>query len=326
MHNLVLASLFLLSTSAFASSPQIEEGRFKTPDGIELFYQKVGSGKQVVIIPAGLFTFDGLKPLASGERTVIFYDMRNRGCSQQITDMDKISIEADVADLEAVRAHFKAQKFVPIGYSYLGLMVMLYAKDHPEHVSRIVQLGPVPLKFGTKYPAEFDNTGDRSVFDGTEYAELQRLRKQEFNKSHPREFCEKEWEVFRAGLVASPPRNIERLEDVCSMANEWPVNLDRHMEKHFGGSVMKLDVPWSSVTSKVTQPVLTIHGKKDRNAPYGAGREWAQNLKNARLLTLENAAHNSWADEPDKVTSAIDEFLKGKWPAQAEKVAVKSPN
>ena len=42
-----------------------------------------------------------------------------------------------------------------------------------------------------------------------------------------------------------------------------------------------------------TQPVLTIHGRKDRNAPYGAGREWASLLPNARLLTLDRAAHQS---------------------------------
>ena len=105
------------------------------------------------------------------------------------------------------------------------------------------------------------------------------------------------------------------------MENEWPVNLDKHMEKHFGGSVMKLNVPWSAITGVVKRPVLTIHGKKDRNAPYGAGLEWAQRLPNARLLTLENAAHNSWADEPEKVVKAIDTFLKGKWPESAEKIA-----
>jgi pimeloyl-ACP methyl ester carboxylesterase len=183
--------LILFAISSALASSRVEEGRFKTPDGVELFYQKVGSGKQVVIIPGGLFSFDGLKPLANKDRTVIFYDMRNRGRSQHIDDMSKITIEGDVADLEAVRAHFKAQKFTPIGYSYLGMMVMLYAKDHPDRVERVVQLGPVPLKFGTEYPAEFDNTRDRSVVDGAKYAELERLEKQGLKEKEPQIFCEK---------------------------------------------------------------------------------------------------------------------------------------
>jgi proline iminopeptidase len=298
----------------------MQEGRFKTEDGVELFYQKVGSGPQVVIVPAGLFTFDGLKPLASKERTLIFYDMRNRGRSQHLSDLTKVSIQDDVRDLEAVRAHFRAKKFTPIGYSYLGLMVMLYTKDHPENVERIVQLGPVPLKFGTKFPAEFDNTNDRSVFDGAKYEELQRLQKEGFDQKSPREYCEKDWAFYQVGLVADPPKNLDRLPDPCSMENEWPVNLRKHMRKHFGESVMPLDVPREEMSSRVTQPVLTIHGKKDRNAPYGAGREWSKILPNGRLLTLENAAHNSWADEPEKVMRAIDGFLKGKWPAESAKM------
>jgi pimeloyl-ACP methyl ester carboxylesterase len=50
----------------------------------------------------------------------------------------------DVRDMEAVRKHFAAEKTTPIGYSYMGLPVMLYAHDDPQHVGRIVQLDPVP--------------------------------------------------------------------------------------------------------------------------------------------------------------------------------------
>jgi pimeloyl-ACP methyl ester carboxylesterase len=55
-------------------------------------------------------------------------------------------------------------------------------------------------------------------------------------------------------------------------------------------------------------PVLTIHGTKDRNAPYGAGKEWAEALPSARLLTAEGAAHQAWVDRPELLV-AIREFL-----------------
>jgi len=316
-----IALLFVLSIGSFGQS----EGKLKSFDGVELFFQKVGSGKQVVIIPGGLFLYEGLKPLAGKDRTLIFYDMRNRGRSQHLDDLASVSIESDVRDLEAVRAHFHAKGFTPIGYSYLGMMVMLYAKDHPDRVERVVQLGPVPLKFGTKYPREFDNTSDRSVFDAAKNEELQKLRKEGSDQSHPQEFCEKQWEFFRVALVGDPPKNVERLNDNCAYENEWPLFLDKHMDKHFRGSVMKMDVPWPAITDKVKMPVLTIHGKKDRNAPYGSGREWAERLPHARLVTLENAAHNSWADEPDTVVRAISTFLGGNWPPEAQKVLSEAP-
>jgi pimeloyl-ACP methyl ester carboxylesterase len=67
--------------------------------------------------------------------------------------------------------------------------------------------------------------------------------------------------------------------------------------------------------------VLVLHGKMDRNAPYGSGREWASLLPNARLVTFEKAAHAPWIEAPDQVFGAIETFLGGAWPEAAELVA-----
>jgi pimeloyl-ACP methyl ester carboxylesterase len=61
-------------------------------------------------------------------------------------------------------------------------------------------------------------------------------------------------------------------------------------------------------------PILVIHGAKDRNAPYGGDRDWAGMLPNARLLTIENAAHAPWIEAPERVFEGIDSFLGGAWP------------
>ena len=68
-------------------------------------------------------------------------------------------------------------------------------------------------------------------------------------------------------------------------------------------------------------PVLTDHGAKDRAVPYGAGREWAARLPNARLLTAEEDGHMPWIEEPELVFSSIERFLRGEWPQRAERVA-----
>ena len=60
------------------------------------------------------------------------------------------------------------------------------------------------------------------------------------------------------------------------------------------------DIPKESI-AKVTAPVLTIHGIEDRNAPYGGGREWDMLLTNARLITIDTAAHLSWVKFPEIV-------------------------
>ena len=72
--------------------------------------------------------------------------------------------------------------------------------------------------------------------------------------------------------------------------------------------------------ARATAPVLAIHGRQDRSASYGGGREWALRLPNARLITVDNAAHVPWIEDPDKVFGAISAFLDGGWPPSAERV------
>jgi pimeloyl-ACP methyl ester carboxylesterase len=59
----------------------------------------------------------------------------------------------------------------------------------------------------------------------------------------------------------------------------------------------------------VTCAVLTIHGTKDRSAPYGAGQDWASLLPNARLMTVDDAGHGPWVEAPEAVFATIGEFL-----------------
>ncbi|MGH7525137.1 MAG: alpha/beta fold hydrolase [Gemmatimonadales bacterium] len=286
------------------------------PDGVRLYYQKLGSGPKVMIVPGRLFLAKDLAPISS-RHTLVLYDMRNRGRSSRVEDGNLITIWKEVEDLEAVRRHFRVEQFTPIGYSYLGFMVVLYAMKHPDRVERLVQLGPVPRKFGTEYPASLSFRDSVPVPDSTSAARLDSLERLGYAARHPRWFCEESWRVNRVRLVGNPAK-VSRLSGWCDMPNEWPVNLQRHFQYHFAG-IQQMDVPRADV-ARVRVPVLTIHGTRDRNAPYAAGREWALTLPDARLLTVEGAAHQLTTEAPEIVLPAIETFLSGRWPAGAEQV------
>lgn len=299
------------------SAGSIEEGYVPIPDGLRLYYRKTGRGRRVLIVPLRLFLFDDFKQLGD-QFTVISFDTRNRGYSSAVQDNARLSIDEDIEDIERVRSHFRIRRFTLVGYSYMGMGVVLYAMKYPQYIERLVQLGPVPLKFGTEYPLSLAVNDARPVPDPAELAKLEELRKSGFDQGSPKEFCERQWQVMRFRLVGNPA-NVEKLgRGVCDMPNEWPVNLARHFQYHFT-SVQRLNISTADV-ARVLVPVLTIHGTKDRNAPYGAGREWAMRLPNARLLTIEGAAHQAFAEFPEIVFPAIRAFLKGKWPAKVEKV------
>ena len=121
-----------------------DEGYVTTDDDVRLWFQTVGTGSQVVVIPNGIVLLDDFRPLADG-RTLVFYDVRNRGRSDTLTDPAKLArgIHNDVDDLDAVRRHLALDRVNLIGHSYMGLMVILYAMKYPSHVDRIVQQHPV---------------------------------------------------------------------------------------------------------------------------------------------------------------------------------------
>lgn len=291
-----------------------------TDDGVRLFYQEMGKGSRTVIIPNAIYLYNSFKYLAR-DRRVIFYDLRNRGRSEHITDPKKLErgIHQDIEDLETIRQHFGCKKVDLIGHSYLGLMMILYTMKYPEAVSRVVQIGSPSLKSGTIYPEHLTAKNFPPVFNAVKMKELQELEKKGFITKNPKEYCEKWWSVYGAMFVVDARDAAKVAENCCDYENEWIGNFFNHISQNIMPSMKQLKVSWEDI-KKIPHPVLTIHGKKDRNAPYGSGREWAFHLPGARLLTIENAAHLPWIEAPKIISEAIKTFLDGKWPKAAEKV------
>jgi len=294
---------------------RVEDGFVTTADGVKLHYRKVGSAPTTIIMPLDFIVFDDFKRLAD-LATVITYDMRDRGRSDHVDDVNKLTIQDDVADLEAVRAHFNVQHFVPIGFSYLGLMVAMYGMDHPEHVARIVQLSPVSIRFDTQYPKELMHGNEDIGAADADVKKWREMQAQGMAVKSPREFCDAQDKVFRYVLVGDPS-HAARVISHCDLENELPANLDRHFTATID-SIKKVNIT-NDQLKKLTMPVLTIHGTKDRNAPYGSGREWAMSLPSARLVTIEGAAHSTWTDDPATVFASIRQFLRGEWPLAANR-------
>jgi proline iminopeptidase len=279
------------------------EGYITTDDGLRLWFQTAGSGPQVVVLPNGFHLLDDFRCLAPG-RTLVFYDVRNRGRSDTVTDPAKLErgIHNDVDDLDAVRRHFGLDRLNLIGHSYMGLMVVLYAMKYPAHVDRIVQIGAMGPHYGKSYSADLTNTDStlRDVF--AKLADLQKER-----ASHdPEEFCRKFWSIVRV-IYVTDPKDADRIRwDRCDLANE------RNFMLYWTGAILP-SIQSLSLTAedfaKVEAPVLTVHGTKDRSAPYAGGREWAELLPNARLLPVAGASHAPWIEGSAMFFDALSEFL-----------------
>ena len=73
--------------------------------------------------------------------------------------------------------------------------------------------------------------------------------------------------------------------------------------------IIALDV--SEDVQRITEPVLLIWGENDTLVPPTLGYMLRAELPNARLLTLEHAAHVAMFDQPQKFNAAVSAFLHG---------------
>jgi len=292
------------------------EGYVTTEDGVRLFFQTVGSGAQTVLIPNASFLFTDFQDLG-GERTLVFYDMRNRGRSDEVSDGSRLErgIHHDVEDLEAIRRHFGVSEVNVIGHSALGLMAILYAMRYQDHAGRIVQIGSMPPNPRKQYLAHLTNADATLTEVSTKLGQLMKASESE----DAQEFGRK-WRALMRVLFVANPADAGK---VSGWAGDVPKDRIVSGMKHWGEnilpSIQSLNLAAEEV-AKVRTPVLAIHGRRDRQSPYGGAREWAAMLPDARLVTVDDAAHVPWIEGPEKVFGSIRTFLDGAWPEGAEKV------
>jgi pimeloyl-ACP methyl ester carboxylesterase len=290
---------------------QLTNGYITMDDDVRLFYQKLGSGPEVVVILNGFSLLDDFKYLESG-RTIIALDLRHRGRSDFISDSSKLKrgIHQDVDDLESVRRHFAIDQMRLLAHSYAGMIVILYAVKYPSHVRRIVQIGSIPPDHAKQYPAHLMNA-DATLQEF--FAKIQELEK-ERSSMDPVTHCKKFWSFLRLIYVYDAADADKLRWENCDLPTE--LNLMSYWLGHLFPSIQTVKLTKEDL-ARVEMPVLIVHGRHDRSAPYGGARDWALQLPNARLVTVKDAAHAPWIEASD-VYGSVEIFLDGAWPDTAE--------
>jgi proline iminopeptidase len=120
-------------------------------NGVRLYTRQVGDGPSVVVLHGGPGAHhDYLLPqydrLAAGRagRTLIYYDQRGGGRSAVPREV-AVGWREHVADLEALRNHWRLDRLTLLGYSWGGLLAVLYALEHPDRIARLALVSAAPL-------------------------------------------------------------------------------------------------------------------------------------------------------------------------------------
>ncbi len=227
----------------------------------------------------------------SQHRQVIFYDQRGTGASPLTNPSAPQTMDAQVADLDAVRDHLHLAKIDLCGDSYGGLLVIAYAAAHPEHVHQLI------------------------ISDGlVSYDSIVHL--------FPQVFPDK-LEAYAAAAklsTSSPEAQAQQgLRDHFTMIFYSPEKMSHYMANapDLGFSpatseaIAKANptVDYTAALAKFTFPTLVLNGRYDMNvAPLTAWRIYKA-IPNAKIVFFEQSGHLPSYEEPEKYLQVLNNFL-----------------
>jgi proline iminopeptidase len=313
---LALAATAVLSPGlAVGNSPPpvVVEGYADASDGVRLRFQRLGDSADPLIVLHGgpgltlEYLADDLSPLAR-EGSVVFYDQRGTGRSTLVADPAALDAERFADDLDAVRQHFGLERVTLVGHSWGAGIAAIYAMRYPDRVSRMVLIGPMPLRRSELDRSFAEIRASRSP-EETErlLAARDAVRADPGNADACREF----YALWFRPFFADPADMTKTRGDFCTGSPEALRNAGLAVGRHTMASLGDFD--WRDSLKRVSSPVLVLHGSEDP-IPVSAAKEWAAAFPNARLLLLEGVGHFPYIEAPEAFFPAVDAFLAGEWP------------
>jgi pimeloyl-ACP methyl ester carboxylesterase/DNA-binding winged helix-turn-helix (wHTH) protein len=293
--------------STDASTPELRKSpstaqqqiRFCTAsDGVRIAYATAGSGPPLVKTANWLnhLEYDWQSPVWShllhglaAEYQLVRYDERGNGLSDW--DVEDISFEAFVRDLETVVDAAGLQRFALLGISQGAAVSIAYALRHPKRVSHLVLFGGYAR-----------GRRKRGSIDEIEKAEATlKLMRLGWGQENP---------AFRQIFTSLfiPGGTFEQMKwfnDLQRMTTS-PENAARIRE-----AMNDIDV--SQLLEQVTVPTLVAHCRGDEVVAFEEGRLIATRISGSRFVALESCNHLVLPGEPalEKLVDAIRSFIKG---------------
>lgn len=278
-------------------------------DGGELHVRAVGGGAPILAIHGGPafdhhYFLPDLDRLADLGR-LVYYDERGRGQSSP-DEPEDISLESEVADLDAVRAWAGAEQAALLGHSWGTLLALEYAIRHPDRVSHLILLNPAPashagaLRLGTHFSA---------IRSPDVRARLAKLR------ADP---------AFRAGDIAteadylrlhfaSTVTDAAVLDDLVARIRRHSQAQDVARARAIGDRLEALswdreDYDLLPQLRGLDIPALVVSSDRDF-IPVDIAREIAAALANSRFEVIPDCGHFSFIDQPDAVHALVGDTL-----------------
>ncbi len=264
--------------------------------GVELFERRAGQGPPTVVLHGGPgahhdYLLPGFDTLARG-RTLVYYDQRGGGRSAVARDVP-CGWQEQVADLEDLRVLWGQETLVLAGYSWGGLLAVLYALEHPRRVARLALVSPAPVWRGARDEYE-RRLAERNAASAIVEAR-RRLQDGGLREVDAPFYRQRMFELSVAGYFHDP-----------ALATKLtPFRITGRTQQAVWDSLGDFDL--RSRLAGLDVPAVIVHGEDDpipiETAAVTAG------LLAAPLIRIPDCGHVPYVEAPAAFHAALDPFL-----------------
>ena len=234
--------------------------------------------------------------LLATRRSLFYYDQRGGGQSPAPRDTP-VGWREHVADLDGIRADLGVERLTLCGYSWGGLLAVLYLLEHPDHVERLALVAPASITAG--YRRQFEEEFARRMAAPEIKRERDALRSSGLRERDPAAYQRRAFELSVAGYF----------HDFHDAKNLTAFRVTARTQEAVWKSLGQYDLrpQLQAVTSRFPiPPSLILHGRFDP-LPIAGSRELAA-LLTARLKELPTG-HCPHVEATAEFVRTLDEFL-----------------
>jgi proline iminopeptidase len=233
----------------------------------------------------------------AGEFELVFYDQRGGGQSKEATPTT-VTWETQVDDLARVIAELAVDPLCLVGYSWGGLLALLYARaaaaGRAEATpARLVLIDPAPVS--SSYRAQFEAEFARRQRGPAIQAMRDELAASGLKERDPAAYRQRAFELSVAGYFANPGRATDLT----------PFRVTGRVQQSVWESLGDFDL--TADLAAVRCPAIVVHGRQDP-IPLESSESIAKSL-HAEFVPLDDCGHVPYVEQPVKLFSALKRFL-----------------
>jgi proline iminopeptidase len=290
------------------SAPKEKRG-VVTVEGAGLGYCVEGSGVPCMVILTSVYGPRMFSLRLKNKLQLIHTDTRMFAPAIQGFDINRITMDTFVEDIEAIRRELGIQRTAILGHSAFGLVALAYAHKYPERVSHLIMNGTPPHNVLETQAGEAprQNAEVMGFWESLASPERKAIFKRKQDELPGKLAGAPPEKAFGIWYASQGPLYWYDAEFDCTPLWEG-VETNPEVILHFFGSVLqKFDA--ERALAEISMPVFLSMGLHDYAIPYVLWDKY-KNRPGLSYNLFERSGHSPMIEEPEEFDSRLMAFLK----------------